>query len=536
MKRVAIVGSGLASISAAKVLVDRGVRPVIIDVGDVISRDASKVVDRMKGVSPEKWMKTDIEFIKNNPTLQARKGVLKKMNFGSDFFYAKENHYQSTKFDTAVTSVSYAKGGLSNGWGASALPPDDLDIKSWPISNKDLNPYFKLVLSGIEYSAVDDGLSSVFPIHKDKRAELKPTRGNKEILKSLESSNYVKHSKNILVGRSRTLLGKSYDAEISKAKECQYCGLCMSGCVYGCIYKSSQDLDDLIRSDLVDYIPNTLVRSVSEGPNNVQLIVQKTNNNCDETMQFDKIFIGAGAVNSTRIILRSKKLYDHKVRMLSTLSFVAVIFSLKKIKIEWPNVNTIAGIFLEYKINSSPNWIHTQVSTPNELVLDKLKFNSSKIRIIKWLNRGIISHLFVAHGNLHSDCANAYFLTLKKNIDAKTDTLYSVYEKIPGVYMNVIKSVWKLFKIFRKINCFLFIPFVKSSYQYGSFHVGGTMPMMRNPVKETDTNLLGSPNGWSNIHVIDSSVFPSLPATTIGLLAMANAARIASKVDLDLDK
>jgi uncharacterized protein with NAD-binding domain and iron-sulfur cluster len=44
MKRVAIVGSGLASISAAKVLVDRGVRPVIIDVGDVISQDASKVV------------------------------------------------------------------------------------------------------------------------------------------------------------------------------------------------------------------------------------------------------------------------------------------------------------------------------------------------------------------------------------------------------------------------------------------------------------------------------------------------------------
>jgi choline dehydrogenase-like flavoprotein len=75
-------------------------------------------------------------------------------------------------------------------------------------------------------------------------------------------------------------------------------------------------------------------------------------------------------------------------------------------------------------------------------------------------------------------------------------------------------------------------PVTQNSINSGGFHVGGTMPMKVNPVEETDTNLLGTPKGWENIHVIDSSVFPSLPGTTIGLLAMANAARIASEIEV----
>jgi choline dehydrogenase-like flavoprotein len=54
--------------------------------------------------------------------------------------------------------------------------------------------------------------------------------------------------------------------------------------------------------------------------------------------------------------------------------------------------------------------------------------------------------------------------------------------------------------------------------------------MCATPVLETDTDTDGRPKGWQRIHIVDSSVFPSLPGTTIGLLAMANAARIASEV------
>jgi choline dehydrogenase-like flavoprotein len=40
--------------------------------------------------------------------------------------------------------------------------------------------------------------------------------------------------------------------------------------------------------------------------------------------------------------------------------------------------------------------------------------------------------------------------------------------------------------------------------------------------------VLGRPAGWRRIHLVDASVFPTIPATTITYTAMANAHRIAA--------
>jgi choline dehydrogenase-like flavoprotein len=44
---------------------------------------------------------------------------------------------------------------------------------------------------------------------------------------------------------------------------------------------------------------------------------------------------------------------------------------------------------------------------------------------------------------------------------------------------------------------------------------------------QTDT--LGRPAGLQRVHLVDASVLPAVPATTITLSVMANAHRIASK-------
>ena len=45
----------------------------------------------------------------------------------------------------------------------------------------------------------------------------------------------------------------------------------------------------------------------------------------------------------------------------------------------------------------------------------------------------------------------------------------------------------------------------------------------------TTTDPMGRLEGWDNIHLIDASVFPSVPATTFTLTIMANAHRIATE-------
>jgi choline dehydrogenase-like flavoprotein len=61
-----------------------------------------------------------------------------------------------------------------------------------------------------------------------------------------------------------------------------------------------------------------------------------------------------------------------------------------------------------------------------------------------------------------------------------------------------------------------------------SYHSGGTFPMRTRPGK-FETDVLGQPTGLERVHLVDASVFPSIPATTITLTVMANAHRIASE-------
>ena len=57
------------------------------------------------------------------------------------------------------------------------------------------------------------------------------------------------------------------------------------------------------------------------------------------------------------------------------------------------------------------------------------------------------------------------------------------------------------------------------------YHSGGSFPMSEQP-GEGDSDLLGR-CGYENIHLVDSSVLPSIAGTTITLTVMANAYRIA---------
>ena len=525
MKDIAIIGSGLASISAAKVLISRGIKPTILDVGDILDEKTKGVIDRMSGLSPREWTQLDIDFVTKNSTIHNKDKIPQKLAFGSDYFYGKNTEYMPINTEGAAPPASYAKGGFTVGWGAAVLPPDDCDIDSWPIGNEELTSYYKLVLNDVPYSATNDDLSIRFPVFSDSVDPLDITTGNRDILNDLKSKDIVERYGDVLFGQSRLLV---------KSSECKYCGYCMSGCVYNCIYKANNDFNRLIDSKLVNYVSNVLVKTVLEKNGKVEVSVYERKNNKFSCLSFDKVLIAAGAVNSTRIVLNSKEIFDKTIKLLSTVTFIAPAFRFKKSKIGWPNANTQPGIFFEYKEKEvSSHWVHTQLSTPNEMVLEKLGIDFNKRNLFQWIKKKIAEHLVVIHGNVHSDHANGYFLSLKKGGVGESNVLYSKREKNKHTYNVIKKVVWKIFYMLRKVNCYVMIPFLQNSTQSGGFHVGGTMPMTVTPIKETDTNLLGSPKGWSNIHVIDSSIFPSIPATTVGLLIMANAARIATEIDVE---
>lgn len=53
--------------------------------------------------------------------------------------------------------------------------------------------------------------------------------------------------------------------------------------------------------------------------------------------------------------------------------------------------------------------------------------------------------------------------------------------------------------------------------------------MRREPRLPLETDSLGRLPLWTRTHVVDASVFTSVPATTVALLSMANASRIVDQ-------
>ena len=525
---IAIIGSGLAAVSTAKFLINRGVKPIILDVGETLGPEKSALIKKMSSVKPEQWNDYERKLVTSNPTVFNKNSFPLKLAFGSDYFYGKSSTSAPVESVDVLPPFSYAKGGFSVGWGAVVQPPDNCDLNGWPVNNSKLNQYYEQILSGLPYSAIDDGLTQNFPVWSSNPDPLPLTRGNESLLNDLKNASLLLKD-SIVFGQSRLLVRTS---AFNDGVGCQQCGCCMSGCVYGCIYKSNHDIDRLVGRNSIEYVSGVQVQTVQEVGKkiNVSLI---NKHGSYETLSFDRVFLAAGALNSTRIILQSKKIYKTKTLLKSTVGFVAPMLRIKRSPIDWPNANTQPGLFLEYKVaDLSNHWVHTQLSTPNELVFEKLKIDPNVNGFLQRVKKCLAEHLIIALCNMHSNHGNGYEIELVKSTSGGSDKLISNRQQLVKTRRAINKAKWRLFSIGRKIGCYPIIPFIQDSAQEGGYHVGGSLPMRNVPKEETDTNTYGNPKGYTRLHVVDSSILPSLPGTTIGLLAMANAARIASEVEL----
>lgn len=525
--KVAIIGSGLAAVSVAKELVAQGLKPVILDHGETLDKKRVDIIEKLSKLPRDKWGQEDRYYITSNPTVHDKNSFPQKLAFSSNFFYGKSCNSAPVENDGTIPPFSYAKGGFSVGWGASVLPADDCDLSTWPIGHRDLQNYYKKVLTDLPLSATKDSLSEIFPVFSDQNTPLKLTAGNRQLLERFAKIKTAFSEKSIAFGQSRLLVQTE---DVKGQSGCQYCGFCLSGCVYGCIYKSNQDIDKLCDEGAIEYIAGALVHSIKEVNDKVQ-VYYEDHQGQTTSLVFDRVFLAAGAVNSTRIIMQSLKLYEKEVILKSTSGFIAPMWRLKRTALGWPDSNTLPGLFLEYKADElSEHWIHTQLSTPNELVLEMLGIGLSRGNIIQQVKGWAMEHMVIAHCNMHSDHGNGYILKLVNDGAGNPDKLVSRREQKTEPYLAVKKALKELSVIGRKLGCYTMTPFVKDGVNSGGYHVGGSMPMKADPQQPLETDLLGRPNGWKKVHVVDSSVFPSLPGTTIGLLAMANATRIADEV------
>lgn len=526
--RVAVIGSGLSAIGAIKALRSRGIRPVVIDRGEQLDDARADKVASMAKRHPSQWTEQELHDLNDNQSLKDGSAIPKKLVFSSDYFYGKPSGAAPVELNEHFPPFSYALGGFSAGWGAAVLPPQACDLSEWPVDAEELVLYCEKVLAGLPYSARDDGLSLNFPLLSSGCKSLRPSRAEHSLLSALERTSILKKGK-IVFGQARLLV----DA-VGIDHGCRYCGECMSGCVYGAIYKAGDEILALHNEGKIEYLSGHLVQRLAERDEEV-VVTSIDAEGVQHRMRFDQVFLAAGAVNSTRLVLDSLNMFKQEARLLSRSGFVIPMLNLRGAPLDWPASNTQPGLFLELKGKWLDRWVHVQISAENELVLRKLGVTATGNGVLARVKRFIASHVVILFVNYHSDHAGHYKLWLEPTANnTSASRLYSKHVRSLPQFKVWFASWFRLLAVFLRIGCIPLFPLAKLNS--GAYHVGGTLPMKKNPLGNLETDTLGKLSAWKNIHIVDTSVFSSLPGTTVGLLTMANAYRIADKASSTRNK
>ena len=510
-----VVGSGPAGISCAHALLCKGLEVTMLDSGIELESERAKILEKFVNSKPESWDLDSIHTIKGN-TVASTSGSFFKGVYGSDFPYREVTAYIPHEAKNIQPRISLAKGGLSNIWGAAVLPYIDEDLADWPLSVKELTSHYESVLSFMDLAAVNDDLVNKFPLYSKTYKPLNPSNQTIDLMKDLESSKSILNSKGFLFGHSRLAVNSN----------CVYCGLCHYGCPIGAIYNSSSTLEELKKNKSFHYIKDVIVQKVSELNNKVNISAITRTKNEPITFTGERVYLACGVISTTKILLESLEAYDKELTIKDSQWFLIPLIRYKKSPgIVNENLYTLSQLFVElFDLNLSKNTINLQLYMYNDLFLNAIKnILGFTYPLFKFPVNELLDRLMLIMGYLHSDSSSAFSVKLEKNtskliMEAKINK--NVNKTINGVYK----------KIFENRNLFKAIPIPGITKipnpGYGS-HSGGSFPMRLKP-KDFETDSLGRPSGFFKVHVVDSTVFPSIPATTITLTVMANAYRIGS--------
>ena len=521
-----VIGSGPAGTACAVALLARGAAVRMLDGGLTLEPERAELVERFRRSRPEDWTAADLAAYQSGMNPDA-KGVPHKLVYGSDFPYREADQRLGVHYQNVGLRPSLAKGGLSNVWGAAMLPFVERDLKDWPLSDTALAPHYSAALALTGLAASRDELEKVFPLYTNAPTHLRPSRQAQRLLDTMTRHQTALAGAGIHFGQSRLAVHGNLPGETSG---CVYCRLCMYGCPYGHIHTSADTVTRLQSNPNFHYEPGAIVHRVSESAAGVEIFGQDFATGKTRQWQGDRVFLAAGAIATTRILLRSLEAYDQPAWLMDSQYFLLPLLSLKRTRgASSESLHALSQIFLElFTPDGQDRTTHVQIYSNNDLVSGAIANTFGPLRRpLAWLVHDLQERMLVAQGFLHSDHSSRIAVRLKKASAGEPERLELQAELNPAARTEVRRIVRKLMRHTRRLGA-MPLPFMLKFAEPGrSFHTGGSFPMHQQP-QGFQTDLLGRLPGWNRVHAVDATIFPSIPATTITLSVMANAHRIGS--------
>jgi choline dehydrogenase-like flavoprotein len=493
-----VIGSGLAGVACAKALLARGREVTMLDPGVTLEPDREASRMALAGRPPDQW--SPAEKALRAPVVSG--GIPDfKLVHGSNYPYRNFEGAPRIRVDIPGVTPSHALGGLSNVWGGAMLPYRSVDLEAWPVSSASMTRAYQAVLGYVPLAGRDDALAAEWPLHAKPAADMPISRQAARLLDRLENRQIP----GITAGRARLAV---------RAPGCVACGECLNGCPRDLIYSARQELPALLLAGM-HYRSGVSVHALDETAGGVRLIV-RTGSDGQEVIHADRAYLAAGVYGSTDILMRS--LGRVHAEILDSQYFLLPLLTATRTRHpEDEALHTLAQLFLEVEDRCvAPHNVHLQVYGYSS-ALDAAMAN--RLGPLHGLRRLFLERMLVVQGYLHSDYSGKLVAQMTDGRLAITATTNPETNKV------LRRVVRRLAAAAGPLGALAIPPLLQQTTPGRGFHSGGSFPMREAPVMgETDS--LGRPAGWRRVHVVDSSVFPDIPAATISLTVMANAWRI----------
>jgi hypothetical protein len=428
-----------------------------------------------------------------------------KKHLGSDHPYRRHpSSLDLIQLDTAIPR-SFATGGLSLVWGATMLPYIQSDCQRWGFSYSTLEDQYLEIAKYVPIAGAIH-ISTTEYTDFSNVSELKPTQRFSRML------DIGLHS-NLGVVPARVAIRTSN----SESPGCIFCGECIAGCRFGFIWDSGKYIAALPEEKYV-YVKSYLDH-LSLKMNGISLHLIDQAGQESKLVDFDKVFLGTGVIETFRILAKSNLVSPSTSLADSAISYTLFFSPFSK---NFVNSNSYAltqlAMRLEHKLDGRP--CHLQLYEIGDEVIGEILrikpfLRTLPVRLLKIVLRKFIIGIFY----LPSELSPSIDLDFNPNTGIST-TVKNSKTAYSNQKLNTRKVLKFNLKKFLKLGL-VPIPFTIILKLAGSgVHTGASYAIGR------ETNSLGQLNQDVNIHIIDASVLPDIPAGPITYSVMANAARI----------
>ncbi|HZJ13516.1 MAG TPA: GMC family oxidoreductase N-terminal domain-containing protein [Chthoniobacteraceae bacterium] len=521
-----VIGSGPTGVACTQALLERGKEVLMLDAGAELEPARQEFVDSIAALPKEKWPAETVARLKERMAPTAA-GVPLKYLFGSDFPYRRPAAAAILQSDGVGLQPSYATGGLSRVWGAAMLPYRTVDMESWPFGAEALAPHYRAVCELTGLAGESDDLEEYFPLFAASTVPLRRSRQMEALLADLRAARDALRRDGIIFGGSR-LAVRARQREDQPG--CEYCGMCMYGCPYGHIYDAASTVRQWADHPRFRHQRGVVVHRMVESGESVQVVAQRAEGGEPISIEARRVFLAAGVISTTQILLESLSAYDRPVTIRDSQYFLLPLLRWRRTTgLRAEPANTLSQIFVEL-LDTAPGShnVHLQLYGWNDLLDEGMKTTLGPLALPA-LVRELGRRMIVVQGYLHSDHSPGIEMRVSSADAASAAVVHLRPLPNPATRRHIRRITRKLLAQSLRLKAFPLLPMLHVAKPGRGFHSGGTFPMRKNPAA-FESDLLGRPHGFARVHAVDATVFPSITATTITFAAMANAHRISTEV------